>query len=184
MTQRPTTCLVFKTASDQIACGAAELNIELVGEGLDGSEAELVREAAAGVLHYFREELQRESVTVGEFSVALAKVLRGFGLNVESWAKVAEPGVMAEADLTQLAARAEGTFELGFYAQLRAELARQLEPKPSLVRFVGLRHCVKKLAGARRWSVRCETLSDQIIEYLRRCLSEQKHAGNCAVVVV
>ena len=184
MIQRPTACLVFKTSSDQIACDKAGVSIELVGEGLDGSEAELVREAATGVLHYFREELRRESVTVGEFSVALAKVLRGFGLNVESCARVVDPAGMAEADLTRLVAEVGATFELGFYQQLREELAWQLEPKPRVVRFTGLRQCVKKLAGARRWNARCEALSDQIVEYVRRCLCEQRHAANCAVVVV
>jgi hypothetical protein len=184
MTQQPTACLVFRTSSDEIACDGAGVGIELVGEGLNGSEAELVRQAAVGVIHYFREDLGRQSVTVGEFSLALAKVLRSFGLNIEDCARVEQRAAMAEADLTDLVAGAEGTFELGFFPRLRQELTRRLEPKPRMVRFTGLRRCVKKLAGARRWSSRCEALSDRIVDYVRQCLNEHQHAANCAVVLV
>jgi len=90
----------------------------------------------------------------------------------------------AEADLTDLIVEGGGTFELEFYQRLRKELARQLEPGPRVVRFTGLRVCVKKLAGARRWSGRCEELSDQIVEYLRRCLHAERNAGHCPVIVV
>ena len=38
--------------------------------------------AAAAVLHYFRNELQRETVTLSEFTAALEMALRGLGLNV------------------------------------------------------------------------------------------------------
>ena len=184
MTPRPTACLVFKTKTDLISCAAASVGIELVGEGLTGSEGQLVREAATAVLHYFRNDLGRESVAVGEFASVLARVLRGFGLDVESCLRVEDPAAMVEADLSHLVAASGGTFELGFYQRLREELARRLEPRPLVVRFTGLRVCVKTLVGARRWSGRCEALSDQIIEYLRRCLRAEERAGNCALVIV
>lgn len=184
MTPQPTACLVFKGASDLIVCGAAGVSIELVGEGLNGSESDLVREAATGVLHYFQHDLGRDTVTIGEFAAVLAKVLRGFGLNVESCLRVQDETPVAEADLADLIVEGGGTFELEFYQRLREELARQLKPGPRVVRFTGLRVCVKKLAGARRWSGRCEVLSDQIVEYLRQCLHAERNAGHCPVIVV
>jgi hypothetical protein len=51
------------------------------------------------------------------------------------------------------------------------------------VRFRGLRGCVKQLAGARRWSHRCERLQDQIVEYLRGCLTAEPEQNECALVV-
>jgi hypothetical protein len=51
------------------------------------------------------------------------------------------------------------------------------------VRFRGLRGCVKQLAGTRRWTSRCEQLQDQIVEYLRGCLSAETAQNNCALVV-
>ena len=58
-----------------------------------------------------------------------------------------------------------------------------LRSEPRLVRFHGLRGCVKQLAGARRWSPRCQTLQVQIVEYLRECLSAETRAGECALLV-
>jgi hypothetical protein len=51
------------------------------------------------------------------------------------------------------------------------------------LRFRGLRGCVKQLAGARRWSLRCEKLQEQIVEYLRGCLSAEPEQNDCSLVV-
>jgi tetratricopeptide (TPR) repeat protein len=57
--------------------------------------------------------------------------------------------------------------------RLRKELRQQLARSPRRLVFRGLRGCVKQLAGARRWSARCEKLQEQIIEYLRQCLTAE-----------
>ena len=59
----------------------------------------------------------------------------------------------------------------------------QLRQSPRVVRFRGLRGCVKHLAGARRWSPRCENLQDQIVGYLRECLSNESRETECRLVV-
>jgi hypothetical protein len=66
---------------------------------------------------------------------------------------------------------------------LRGELRAQLRRTPRLVRFRGLRSCVKQLAGARRWGLRCERLEEQIVEYLRGCLGAEPEQAHCALVV-
>ena len=76
-----------------------------------------------------------------------------------------------------------GGFELLFFPRLRHELRTQLRQSPRVVRFRGLRGCVKQLAGARRWSHRCEKLQDQIVEYLRGCLTAEPEQNECALVV-
>ena len=63
--------------------------------------------------------------------------------------------------------------ELFFFPRLRAELQRHLQQAPRVVRFRGLRGCVKQLTGARRWSRRCETLEVEIVDYLRQCLGAE-----------
>lgn len=183
MTPQPTGCLVFKTESGSIPCGPGEVSIDLVDEGLSGLDPELVRNAAAGVLHFFREQ-GRESVTVGEFSEALIRVLRGFGLDVEAGGNAVTVVPLVVSDLLQLCHESGRGFELAFFPLLRQEVAAQLLRSPRVLQFTGLRSCVKKLAGARRWSQRCEELSDQIVEYLRLCLSENRSASECALVVV
>ena len=65
----------------------------------------------------------------------------------------------------------------------RDELRRQMSQTPRVLRFRGLRCCVKRLAGAQRWSLRCQCLQDRIVEYLRECLSAERRQTDFALVV-
>jgi hypothetical protein len=190
-------CLVFKTPEGSIPCSVHDVAVELVGTQDLPLDPEMVRHAAAGVLHYFREELGRDLVTVGEFASALARVLRGFGFQVETEDLPAEPPAtkplstgdsapsltVMETDLLRLAAETGGGFELAFFSRLRRQVEAGVGQSPSLLRFTGLRSCAKQLAGARRWSFRCQQLSDQIADYLRVCLIETCSAADCALEV-
>jgi len=138
-------------------------------------------------LHFFRVEKQQDSVSIAEFSKALERVLRGFGLEVKSGeAKDAAPPLaprIIEADLGRLA-EASGTFsELSFFQNLRSELRRELAGAPVVFRYQGLRGCVKGLAGAKRWSAQCQALNDQIVDYMRGCLRAEKSAAGCVLMV-
>ena len=117
---------------------------------------------------------------------ALETVLRGRGFNVSSDEIVPprrERQGTVEADLLMLARESGESRELFFFPRLRGELRAQLRRTPRLVRFRGLRGCVKQLAGARRWSLRCERLEEQIVEYLRGCLGAEPEQAHCALVV-
>lgn len=192
-------CLVFETpGGDSIPCSAEAVSVELLGDSAAVIDPEIVRNAAAAVLHYFRVEQGRETVTVGEFMEALKTALRGLGLNLS---EAAEPAAattttieateavpvaarVTEMDLRTLAAESGTTFELSFFPRLREVMGEQLNRSPRVLRFIGLRSCVKQLTGARRWTHRCEALSDQIVLYLRECLSSRPPGRGCALVVV
>ena len=177
-------CLVFEMSNgEHIPCSATNVTVELMGSAVDHLDREVVQHAAAAVLHYFREELQRESVTLSEFTTALEMALRGLGLNVvcDAPAKAAR---VADADLRRLATEAGKVFELGFFVRLREEVRKELHAAPELIRFSGLRGCVKQLVGARRWSPRCERMSDQIVDYLRGCLVQENPSQPCGLLVV
>jgi hypothetical protein len=176
--------LLFETpAGESIPCSAEEVTVELGGLMADLLDPQLVRHAACAVLHYLKVELGRTQITMGEFAAALARVLRGFGVDIQQ-AEVPTPGnPLPETDLNRLAAEAGRGFELLFFARLRAELQGRLAVSPSVLRFTGLRGCVKQLAGARRWSNRCQALSDQIVDYLRECLKTDSARRSCALVV-
>ena len=180
-------CLLFRLASGESVPFSAEMiSVELVGDAVEKFDPELLHHATASVFHYFKNELGRETVTVGEFAEALEKVLRGLGFNVSS-EEAAPPrrgrrGIV-EADLLMLARESGESRELFFFPRLRGELRAQLRHIPRLVRFRGLRGCVKQLVGARRWSPRCERLQDHIVEYLRSCLTAEPEQGECALVV-
>ncbi|MGZ5544726.1 MAG: hypothetical protein ACXWIU_08620 [Limisphaerales bacterium] len=181
-------CLIFETSSgESIPCSAEVVTIELVGDSK--IDPETVREAAAAVVFYFKNELGRETVSVEEFSGALQKVLCRLGYKVtapdsEGDADLGDPfGSFAVANLPELATSSGKGCELFFFQSLRNELRNHLQASPRVLRFQGLRSCVKQLAGRQRWCPRCQTLSDQIVQYLRECFSSERNE-ECNLVVV
>jgi hypothetical protein len=176
--------LIFQmTNGESVPCSAEMITIEIAGNSEGLIDAEMLRHAAASVFHYFKAELDRETVTVGEFALALEKVLRGFGLTLYA----DEPPPLAkqilETDLGHIARESAGSLELFFFPKLRNELRTQLRQSPRVLRFRGLRGCVKQITGARRWSNRCEKMQEQIVEYLRGCLTAEPEQNECALVV-
>ena len=178
-------CLLFQTPEgESIPFSAEMISIELMGNSSKLLDADFVKQASKAVFHYFRNELRRETVTVAEFADALEKVLRSFGYRVhsDSPAPAANQRVL-DADLRQIATEAACGCELFFFPRLRDELRLQLKKEPRMVRVHGLRSCVKQLTGARRWSTRCQTLEEKILEFLRECLSAETPHLECALLV-
>lgn len=176
-----TDCLLFQLANgESVPCSPGMIAVEIVGGGDSPLEPELLQHAAASVFHYFKIELERESVTVGEFSLALEKVLHHLGYTIHAGGPDSE---IHDTDLARLLCEADDGLELFFFPRLRDELRGQLRRSPRVVRFRGLRGCVKQMAGARRWSSRCEQLQDQIVEFLRRCMTSEVEKPGCALVV-
>ena len=186
MIQLHSHCLVFETANgEHIPCSAEDVSIEVIGEAVDQIDHDIVRQAAAAVLHYFKVERKQNIVTISEFTAALEEVLRGIGIIVSSTKTKAAPelaGPVSETSLDELAVETGDGGELLFFPRLREEMRQQLSQSPRLVRFNGLHDCVKRLVGARRWCDRCRAMSDQIVGYLRQCLDEN-HRADCALVV-
>ena len=78
-------CLLFQTSNgESIPFSAEMISVELTGEGIGEFDPEFLKHAASAVFHYFKHDLKRVTVTVGEFAGALEKVLRGFGLQSEA----------------------------------------------------------------------------------------------------
>ena len=175
--------LLFQTSNGEtIPCSAELVTIELIGDAANQLDPEIIRNASAAVLHYFKEDLGKTHVSLAEFSSALERVLRGFGFTVKSGEERQTPKV-AESDLSKLASGLGKGSELFFFPTLRAELKRKLRQSPQILRFSGLRTCVKELTGTRRWTHRCQDLNDQIVDYLRDCLLCEAKSNSCALVV-
>jgi hypothetical protein len=176
--------LLFQlTNGESIPCSAEMITIEIAGNSEGLIDAEMLRHAAASVFHYFKAELARETVTVGEFALALEKVLRNLGLTLYADEPPPLTRQILEADLGLLARESADNLELFFFPKLRHELRTQLRQSPRVLRFRGLRGCAKQLAGAQRWSARCEKMQEQIVEYLRGCLTAEPNQNDCALVV-
>ena len=179
-----TDCLIFQLSNgESVPCSADMIAVEIIGEANGVLDPEILRHAAASVFYYFKVELGRERVTIGEFSMALEKALFHLGYSIHAHTASTGTGDVSDTDLGQLADESGGSLELLFFPRLRDELRVRLRNSPRLVRFHGLRGCVKQLAGARRWTPRCEQLQDQIVEYLRGCLTAETAQQDCSLVV-
>ncbi|HWX23019.1 MAG TPA: hypothetical protein VN578_24215 [Candidatus Binatia bacterium] len=177
-------CLLFELSSgESIPFSAEMISVELMGESARVLDPELVQHAAQAVFHYFRHELCRKTVTVAEFSGALEKVLRGFKLQTPASPACPPELHVLESDLDRLARESGAGCELFFFPLLRDELRAHLRQSPRVVRFRGLRGCVKQLVGARRWTMRCRNLEEQIVGYLRECLTAETRQTQFALVV-
>jgi hypothetical protein len=147
------------------------------------------------VLHYFRVELGREEVTVTEFTDALGGILKGFGLHVETQVEpekkvtepvvpVASPSVVAlEVDLLTVEKSSGGGGELLFFHHLQADLANRVRSGQANITYRRLRECSMALCSAKRWTSRCQSLSDQIVDYLRTCLKLQGNPSRCVLCI-
>ena len=167
---------------DFIPCSAELFTVELVdGDGLPVDQG-YVRQAAAAVLHYYKHDLGRQSVSVAEFASALEQVLRAVGLKL-SPTGTEKASKTETADLQTLASHCGPGFELAFFSTLRQELTVRLSKSPDVLRFQGLRNCVKDLLGAKRWTSRCQALNDQIVAYLRDCMETEAPGSPCGLVV-
>ena len=176
-------CILLRRESGEAEpVNAGTISIEVVTEGQSPFDEEFVKEASAAVLHYFKNEEGRESVTLGEFAGALEKVLKGFDVEPDP-AAGGDQSRIVETDLQKLAVASGGVFELNFFPRLRDELRTQLRLSPDVLRFCGLRRCVLRLTGARRWTHRCRNLQDQIVNFLRECFNAEAHPVHCALVV-
>lgn len=178
-------CLLFQMQNgESVPLSAEMISVELTGDHSDYFDTHFVQHAAKAVFHYFKYDLNRQTVTVGEFAEALETVLRGFGMNAVApeQQSPAKPNII-ESDLRQIATESGKGCELFFFPRLRDEMRHQLRLSPRMLRLRGLRGCVKHLAGARRWSNRCQTLHDQIIDFIRECAGTEAQPNDCALVV-
>ncbi len=174
-------CLLFQMASgESLPLSADMISVELMSGNATPFDEEFVSHAANAVFYYFKHELGRRTVTLGEFAEALEKVLHGFKL--PSGGSACTAMKVGRFDLHQLAESGEGC-ELFFFPKLRDELRLQLQGSPEMLRFCGLRNCVKRLAGAERWCSRCQQLHERIVDFLRNCLSAETALPNCTLLV-
>jgi hypothetical protein len=178
-------CLVFKTLNgESIPCSAEQVTLEIIGDAIALLDEQTIKQASAAVLHYFKAELGKSSVTIAEFSSALEHALRSLGLNVQSAdPKPPAPPRVIRSDLSHLAGESDQGFELMFFSRLRTTLQEGLNQSPDIVHFLGLRPCVKQLLGVRRWTESCQSLNDQIVDYLRNCFDSEHRSSPCALLV-
>lgn len=132
-----TDCLLFQlTNGESVPCSAEMITVEIVGE-VDGLlDPEMLQHAASSVFHYFKIELEREAVTVGEFSLALEKALHHLGYTIHAHDPGGLPGNISDTDLARLVSDTSDGLELVFFPRLRAELRSSFASHPALCVFM------------------------------------------------
>ncbi len=177
-------CLVFRMASGESEPFSADMvSIEVMGEASKWFNRDFVDEVTKAVFHYFKHEQKRQSVSVGEFTETLERVLSGLNMAVGQPSAVDTTQGVAEFDLAYLAREACVGWELVFFPRLRQEVRQHVGKCARELRFKGLRNCVKQLLGAQRWGGRCRRLEEQVLSYIRACLSAERPAATCSLVV-
>ena len=176
-------CLIIKiSGGEQFPCPVEVVTTELIGKAVDWMSQEAIQNVTAAVLHFFRDEQEREVVSAAEFSEALESVLQNLGYSVSEAASAKRKRMIRNANINDLIRECEGELELAMYQRLRSEMKHLLKNTPRELRVSGLRGCVKRVLRARRWSRRCQTLSDQIVSFMRQCFDEHA-AADCLFVV-
>jgi hypothetical protein len=176
--------LFFEMPSgESIPFSPETISVDLAAGSEGMLDPDFAQHTAASVFHYFKHDLGRKSVSVAEFASAFECALQGLGLRLDAGRVTAASDCQIARDLGLLANEAADARELLFFPRLRVTVREQMRSSPRMVRFHGLRDCVKRLTGARRWSPRCERLRDQIIEFLRRSVSVETASDSCALMV-
>ena len=162
-------CLLFRLSDGEMIPFSSEMiSVELAGDTAQYFEPDAATEAAKAVFHYFKHHLRRQVVTSEEFATAMQRALHGL-----SFVELADPPAISrpviEAVLSHLAGLAGSGCELLFFPELRKQLREHLRQRPRMVHYRGLRQCVKRIAGAQRWSDRCRYIEDQIVGFVREC---------------
>jgi hypothetical protein len=157
--------------------------VHLESDAAGALDPDMLQQAVAAVFHFFTHERRQQSIPVADFSLALEKVLHGFGLALSRGKYFSWPPAEFESDLRQLAQESGSGAELIFFPRLRAELKKQLLQGTPVVRFHGLRGCVQQLAGVRRWSASCQTLRDRIVEHVRACAAADSAGRDCTLII-
>lgn len=184
--------LVAQEGGHYIPCSVEHLTFELAGTAAHQVDPEWMKQAAAGVLHYFKVELGKSHVTVAEFASALSKVFNGLGLTAEvssidpaipSSLEIPTPRVVWRGDLRAIAIESATLGELAFRQALLSQLSAALESDTQTVEFSGLRGCVKLITGRKHWCPECRKWSAWIVDLLRSWLSEKAADRHVSLVV-
>ena len=187
MIQLHTDCLVFETSDGEtIPCSAQDVTVELLGDAAHELEPHMITEAAEAVLFHFKVDLGRNSVSVGEFTMALERILRGFGFKIMATDEENShsDSDATETDLHDIAHQVGEGLEMLFFCTLRDQIHADLHGKPELLRVKGLRKAVSKLTGAMQWSPRCQKLNDQIVDYLRNIVASHQQQARLTLMIL
>ncbi len=78
--------------------------------------------------------------------------------------------------LVEVAQAAAAGYELAFFDGLEKRIAALILAGTDNLQLVGLHACVKHLRGAKAWTRACDTLSEEIVCFVREKLAAEQHS--------
>src|SRR5438046_1463073 len=123
---QPDYLFLQSATGESIPVSAEMISVELTGQTPEWLDPEFIQHAAKAVFHYFKHELRRRTMSLGEFAGGLEKVLAGLGQAVRVPAAVPPEARVLESDLHQLVIESGSSGELLFFPRLREDLRRHL----------------------------------------------------------
>ncbi len=175
--------LFASVAGSMIPCSVESIAIELQSRGESPMDVDTLRSVVAAVVHYYKQDLKREAITLEEFLDTLQTVFRGIGFEIKYGAPPLKTPSRAEYNLDELIEPGSEPIELALYPMLREGLRSRLRGKPEVLCVRGLRKLVRRVVGTRRWSAGCQRLSDRLIHYMHECLAAESGSSSCPMVV-
>lgn len=118
-----------------------------------------------GVCLYLRNHYQSSVISIDQLFERICASLEKVGLSELSEELDWGPPPV-RISLPSLAREAGTAYELRFFPLLADAFREQTLEKVETVHCYGLRKCAKHLAGARKWSRRCQTLEGEIRQFL------------------
>ncbi|HXI84888.1 MAG TPA: ATP cone domain-containing protein [Verrucomicrobiae bacterium] len=151
------------------------LSIQDVAERAGHSDWWLAESVAAAVHAYAIKSRSDGVIPTREIVEIVVAVLATLGFEKISEAYAGREHCAA-IHLNDLAARVGAAFELEFFRQLDSELGAASDHRLAVIEVDGLRACVMQLRGARRWTVGCRELAEEIVDYVRERVARVRPA--------
>jgi hypothetical protein len=132
----------------------------------------LAEDVGRGVEAFLRNHYEGTVIDVEDLFEKIRTTLENLGLG-ELVANLDSTPPQVKISLTDLARRAGSGYELAFFQLLEERFRSAAYGGAEELNCYGLDKCVRKLMSAQRWSARCETLKEEIREFLQ---AEQEKA--------
>jgi len=118
-----------------------------------------------GILHYLENKCSLRVLTIEELHTRVRRMLERIGCEAIAQ-KLPLTAPPITISLYRAAREAGNGFELAFFNQLQSEIEDLKTHGVAELHFTDIRECVLYLKNLTRWTPACETLKNEIINYL------------------
>lgn len=119
----------------------------------------------SGILSYLKNHYSGTTIECEDLIARIRRALTDVGLGVMA-SHVEHRSPPLRIALHDLARQAGDSYELGFFRLLRERFRAASRHGATEILCLGVKPCVRQLAGHNRWTARCEALEGEIEQFL------------------